>query len=88
MKFGGASVATPESFLKIAKIIIERSLSDEKINELNCTDKWQHMHLFEPKTFKMIKTDKVRITCPHNDTGVTTRYEKYDENIHFHNKIN
>lgn len=66
----------------------DNGLSDEKINELNCTDKWQHMHLFEPKTFKMIKTDKVRITCPHNDTGVTTRYEKYDENIHFHNKIN
>lgn len=31
MKFGGASVATPESFIKIAKIIIERSLSQEKI---------------------------------------------------------
>lgn len=31
MKFGGASVATPESFLKIAEIIIERSLSQEKI---------------------------------------------------------
>lgn len=31
MKFGGASVSTPESFQKIAKIIIERSLHDEKL---------------------------------------------------------
>lgn len=31
MKFGGASVATSESFLKIAKIIIERSLLHQKI---------------------------------------------------------
>lgn len=31
MKFGGASVATPESFLKIAKLVIERSLQCEKI---------------------------------------------------------
>ncbi len=31
MKFGGASVATPESFHKIAKIIKERSLLHKKI---------------------------------------------------------
>lgn len=31
MKFGGASVSAPESFLKIAKIIIERSLQDKKL---------------------------------------------------------
>ena len=31
MKFGGASVATPESFLKIAEIIIQRSLQHKKI---------------------------------------------------------
>lgn len=31
MKFGGASVSEPESFQKIAKIIIERSLHDEKL---------------------------------------------------------
>jgi aspartate kinase len=31
MKFGGASVATPESFLKIAEIIIQRSLAHKKI---------------------------------------------------------
>lgn len=31
MKFGGASVATPESFLKIAEIVIERSFSEKKI---------------------------------------------------------
>lgn len=31
MKFGGASVATPESFLKIAEIVIERSLQHKKI---------------------------------------------------------
>lgn len=31
MKFGGASVATPESFHKIAKIVIERSFTHKKI---------------------------------------------------------
>ncbi|MBX7067673.1 MAG: aspartate kinase [Parachlamydiales bacterium] len=31
MKFGGASVSAPESFQKIAKIIIERSLQDKKL---------------------------------------------------------
>lgn len=31
MKFGGASVATPESFLKIAEIVIQRSLPHQKI---------------------------------------------------------
>lgn len=31
MKFGGASVATPESFLKIAELIIERSLQCKQI---------------------------------------------------------
>jgi aspartate kinase len=31
MKFGGASVATPESFLEIAKIIIKKSLVEKKI---------------------------------------------------------
>lgn len=31
MKFGGASVATPESFLKIAEIVIERSFTHKKI---------------------------------------------------------
>lgn len=31
MKFGGASVRAPESFRKIAKIIIDRSLQDKKI---------------------------------------------------------
>lgn len=31
MKFGGASVATPESFTKLAEIIIERSLREKKI---------------------------------------------------------
>lgn len=31
MKFGGASVATPKSFLKIAEIIIQRSLMHKKI---------------------------------------------------------
>lgn len=31
MKFGGASVATPESFLKIAEIVIQRSLLHKKI---------------------------------------------------------
>lgn len=31
LKFGGASVATPESFLKIARIIMERSLQHPKL---------------------------------------------------------
>ncbi len=31
MKFGGASVATPESFLKIAELIVEQSSTHEKI---------------------------------------------------------
>ncbi len=31
MKFGGASVSAPESFQKIAKMIIERSLSEKKL---------------------------------------------------------
>lgn len=31
MKFGGASVSAPESFQKIAKIIIQRSLQDKKL---------------------------------------------------------
>ncbi|HSX11641.1 MAG TPA: aspartate kinase, partial [Chlamydiales bacterium] len=31
MKFGGASVATPESFLKIAELVIERSLRFKKV---------------------------------------------------------
>lgn len=31
MKFGGASVATPESFTKLAEIIIQRSLCEKKI---------------------------------------------------------
>ena len=59
--------------------------TETEINKLNCTDKWQHLHLFEPKSYKMIKTDKVRITCEHSDTGIVTRYEKYDSNVHFHN---
>ena len=53
------------------------------ITATNALDKWQHIYLYEPKSAKMIKTNKVRVTCSHNDSNpITTIYETYNKDIH------